>query len=177
VTKVYFPRAVLPLAATLGQCFDTLVGAALVAVMLPFLGVHATAALAWVPVLALLLLLLTVASGLFLSCANLFYRDVKYIVQVLLTFGIFFTPVFFEPAMLGPRLARLSMLNPLSPLLEGFRLAIVEGHNLLLPLVSPAGVVLWSPFYLAYAAVWALAGLAAATTLFHRSEFVFAEYA
>ena len=48
-------------------------------------------------------LLFTVAVGLFLSCANLFFRDVKYIVQVVLMFGIFFTPIFFEPAMLGAR--------------------------------------------------------------------------
>ena len=117
------------------------------------------------------------ACSLFLSCANLFYRDVKYIVQVLLTFGIFFTPVFFEPAMVGPDLARLSMLNPLAPLLEGLRLAIVEGHNLLVPVTSPAGALLWSPTYLAYAATWAIAGLVVSAVIFHRSEFVFAEYA
>jgi homopolymeric O-antigen transport system permease protein len=177
VTRVYFPRAVLPLSATLAQGFDTMIGAALLTLVLPFLGVRPTPALVWVPVLLLLLFLFTVASSLFLSCANLFYRDVKYIVQVLLTFGIFFTPVFFEPAMVGARLARLSMLNPLAPLLEGLRLAVVDGHNLLVPLVSSAGVTVWSPVYLLYAAVWALVGLAASITLFHRSEFVFAEFA
>ena len=177
VTKVYFPRAVLPLSATLAQCFDTAIGAAVLAVALPFMGVRFSLALLWVPVLLLLLFLFTVASSLFLSCANLFYRDVKYIVQVLLTFGIFFTPVFFEPAMVGPDLARLSMLNPLAPLLEGLRLAIVEGHNLLVPVTSPAGALLWSPTYLAYAATWAIAGLVVSAVIFHRSEFVFAEYA
>ena len=177
VTKVYFPRAVLPLSATLAQCFDSVIGAGVLAVILPFLGVRFSAALVWIPVLLLLLFLFTVASSLFLSCANLFYRDVKYIVQVLLTFGIFFTPVFFEPAMVGPDLARLSMLNPLAPLLEGLRLAVVEGHNLLVPVTSPAGALLWSPTYLAYAATWAIAGLVVSAIIFHRSEFVFAEYA
>jgi ABC-type polysaccharide/polyol phosphate export permease len=177
VTKVYFPRAVLPLAATLAHAFDTIIGAAVLLVMLPFLGTHLSRALLWVPLLVLLLFVLTIAASLFLSCANLFYRDVKYIVQVFLTFGIFFTPVFFEPAMLGPELARLSMLNPLAPILEGLRLAIVEGHNLLAPLTSASGVVLWTPAYLVYAGVWAVVGLAASATLFHRSEFVFAEFA
>ncbi|MBK5187294.1 MAG: ABC transporter permease [Gemmatimonadaceae bacterium] len=176
VSKVYFPRAVLPLAATLGQAFDAAIGSAVLAAILPFLGVRPSMALLWVPLLALLLFLFTVASSLFLSCANLFFRDVKYIVQLALTFGIFFTPVLFDPAMMGHELARLIMLNPLSPLLEGLRLAIVERHDLLQPLVSADGVTIWSPMYLAYAAAWAIIGLAASAMIFHRSEFVFAEY-
>jgi ABC-type polysaccharide/polyol phosphate export permease len=176
VSKVYFPRAVLPLAATLGQAFDAAIGALVLALVLPFLGVHASTALVWVPLLLLLLFLLTVAASLFLSCANLFFRDVKYIVQVMLTFGIFFTPVFFDPEMMGSKLARIVMLNPLSPLLEGLRLAIVERHDLLMPLVTADGLIVWSPAYLGYAALWAILGLAASAMLFHRSEFVFAEY-
>jgi lipopolysaccharide transport system permease protein len=176
VSKVYFPRAVLPLAATLGQAFDALIGTFVLVLVLPFLDVHLSMALLWVPVLALLLFLLTVAASLFLSCANLFFRDVKYIVQVMLTFGIFFTPVFFDPAMMGPRLARLIMLNPLSPLLEGLRLAVVQQHDLLVAIVAPDGIVVWSPWYLMYAALWSVLGLAASAMIFHRSEFVFAEY-
>jgi lipopolysaccharide transport system permease protein len=176
VTKVYFPRAVLPLGATLGQAFDAAIGAVVVLLVLPFLGVGVSAALLWVPVLAALLFLFTVAASLFLSCANLFFRDVKYIVQLFLVFGIFFTPVFFEPAAMGARVAHIIMLNPLAVILEGLRLAVVERHDLLAPLTSAAGVIVWSPAYLAYAALWAIGGLAASAALFHRSEFVFAEY-
>ena len=110
----------------------------------------------------------------------MFFRDVKYIVQVLLTFGIFFTPVFFEPAMFGVVGAKLMMLNPLAPLLEGIRLALVEGHNLLRPLVigadSSAQIAAWSPWYLAYSAGWGILGLVGSSLLFHRLEFLFAEY-
>ena len=177
VTKVYFPREVLPLSSTLAQCFDAAIGLATLVVVLPFLGVRPSVALLWVPVLLLLLVLFTSAAALFLSCANLFFRDVKYIVQVLLTFGIFFTPVFFEPSMLGARASRLVMLNPLSPMLEGLRLCVVEGHNLLAALpATAAGAVVWSPWYLAYAAAWAVLGLLFSALLFHRAEFVFAEY-
>ena len=66
--------------------------------------------------------------ALFLSRANLFFRDVKYIVQVFLTFGIFFTPVILDAPMSGPRAAPIVMLNPLAPLLEGLNLAVV-GHT------------------------------------------------
>jgi lipopolysaccharide transport system permease protein len=171
VSKVYFPREVLPLASLLAQTFDSTVGVAVLTVVLLVLGrIHLTA-LVWVPA----------AACLFLSCANLFFRDVKYIVQVMVTFGIFFTPVLFEPAMLGPKWARLIMLNPLAPLLEGLRLSVVRGHDLLLPLTTPAAhaggvVVEWNPWWLVYAALWAMGGLLASALLFHRSESIFAEY-
>lgn len=180
VTKVYLPREVFPVAATIAQAFDTSISAIVVAVALPFLGVPLTWALLWVPVLILLLFLFTTGVGLFLSCANLFFRDVKYIVQVLLTFGIFFTPVLFDASMVGPTAAPLVMLNPLSPFLEGLRLCIVQGHNLLEPLVQagPHGqtFLVWTPWYLAYGLLWSVGGLLASALLFHRLEFVFAEY-
>jgi ABC-type polysaccharide/polyol phosphate export permease len=72
------------------------------------------------------------------------------------------------------------MLNPLAPILEGLRLAVVEHHNLLEPLLATSrkGVtfVVWYPWYLAYTAAWAIGGLFASALLFHRLEFVFAEY-
>ncbi len=181
VTKVAFPRAVLPLSSVGAQCFDSAVALSALAIVLPALGVvPASWALLWVPLLLLLLVGFTIACALLLSCANLFYRDVKYIVQILLTFGIFFTPVFFEPAMLGARGAPIAMLNPLSPLLEGMRLSVTLGHNLLEPLtstlVSGAVVTVWSPWYLAYALGVTLIGLPAAALLFYRSQYAFAEY-
>jgi ABC-type polysaccharide/polyol phosphate export permease len=180
VTKIYFPREVLPLSATLAQAFDTTVGLVALTVALTIMGaVTFPTAIAWAPVIALLVFAFTLGCALLLSSANLFFRDVKYIVQVLLTFGIFFTPVFFEPAMFGALGARLMMLNPLAPMLEGARLAVVEGHNLLRPLsiaTDAAAVAVWQPWYLAYAAGWSILLLLSGALIFHRSEFIFAEY-
>lgn len=179
VSKIYFPREVLPLSATLAQSFDSTMGAITVGIALPLLGVHYGLAALWAPVLAVLIFCTTAGAALFLGCANLFFRDVKYIVQVLLTFGIFFTPVFFEPRMFGPLGARAMMLNPLASLLEGLRLSVVQGHNLLKPLVlsMPKGdIIVWSPWYLAYGAAWAVLGLLIAAVVFHRTEGKFAEY-
>lgn len=179
VTKIYFPREVLPMAALGAVGFDSLIAGTAVLLAIPFFGALLTVQLLWVPVLLLLLLAITAAAALFLSCANLFFRDVKYIVQVLLTFGIFFTPVLYEPAVLGAE-GMYAMLNPLAPILEGLRLSIFEGHSLLQPLVVSGRhgveVVAWSPWYLAYAGVWALGGLSLAAVLFHRAEFAFAEF-
>jgi ABC-type polysaccharide/polyol phosphate export permease len=134
----------------------------------------------WALPLVVLLVLLTSAAALFLSCANVFFRDVKYIVQVILTFGIFFTPIFYEPQFFGPNGCKLMMLNPLSPLLEGLRLSITAHHNLLVPLVvtmpSGAEILAWTPWYLAYAALWAVLGFLGSWWMFHKLEFVYAEY-
>jgi ABC-type polysaccharide/polyol phosphate export permease len=180
VTKVYFPREVLPLSALVAQGFDSTIAGIVVLAALPILGISLTINALWAPFLIVCLIATTAAAALLLSCANLFFRDVKYIVQVLLTFGIFFTPVLYEPAMLGAQGASLVFLNPLSPLLEGLRLCLIEGHSLLEPLVATGrngvAVTVWEPWYLAYAGFNAFVGLAVSSIVFHRAEFAFAEY-
>lgn len=181
VTKIYFPREVLTISAILANTKDFGVGLIVVSLALPFMGVHYTAQVLWVPLLLLILLGFTTAAGLFLACANLFFRDIKYIVQLLLTFGIFFTPVFFETSLLGARGAGLAMLNPLAPVLEGLRLAVVEGHSLLQPLIGhgPHGgaeILMWTPWYLVYSFAWASLGLVLSLLFFRRLSYLFAEY-
>jgi ABC-type polysaccharide/polyol phosphate export permease len=179
VTKIYFPREVLPLASTLAQAFDACVGVLILLIAFAVLRIDYGVAALWAPALALLVLLLTAGLGLLVSCANLFFRDVKYIVHVFLSFGIFFTPVFFEPAMFGPLGARVMMLNPLAPLLEGLRLSVVTNHNLLETLIvhgRHGAVLAWSPWYLAYGSAFALVTFLAGLVVFHRAESKFAEY-
>lgn len=176
LTKVYFPRELLPFAAILTQVVDTTVGGAALVVLLPFLGVVPGVTILWMPLLALLLLLITTSLTLLLSCINVFFRDARHLVQLILSFGIFFTPVFFDAAALGSRGAQLVMLNPLSPVLEGMRLAVVHGHDLSTPLLAASGVTAWSPWMLGYAGAWALGGIVVSSVIFHRAEFKFAEF-
>jgi ABC-type polysaccharide/polyol phosphate export permease len=175
VTKVYFPRLVLPLSSVLAQSFDSLIGLALLTVVLPVLGVTPSWQLLWVPLLLVLLWTLALTLAVFLSCANLFFRDVKYLVQVFLTFGIFVTPVLVEAGMFGKRIAPIVMLNPVAPILEGLRLSVVVHHNLLENYTGSKGFVVWQPWYLAYVAAWAFGGLVLSVIMFHRSERRFAE--
>jgi ABC-type polysaccharide/polyol phosphate export permease len=181
VTKIYFPREVFPLACLLTQLVDTTLGSLVAAGLLLALQVITlTPALWWVLPLGLLAALLTAGACLFLSCANLFFRDVKYLVQVFLTFGIFFTPVFYDADNLGPYGSQILMLNPLAPLLEGLRLAVLQQHNLLeiayATTAQGQSFVAWHPWYLLYASVWAVPGTLAAWVMFHRLEFVYAEH-
>jgi lipopolysaccharide transport system permease protein len=174
VTKVYFPREVLPLSACLAQTFDSLIGTVVVSVILLFFHVTLSIQHLWLLLLLPMLWMFTAATAIFLSCANLFFRDVKYLVQVFLSFGIFFTPVLVDAAMFGKKGAPIIMMNPLSPILEGLRLSVIEHHNLLEPLLAPKGFVVWHPWYLGYSAAWAVFGLLGALLLFHRSEKRFA---
>ena len=178
ITKVYFARETLPLSVILASTFDSLIGTTAMLLVLPFLGWTPSWAVLWVPLLASTLFAFTLGAGLLVSCANLFFRDVRYITQLLITFGIFFSPVYYEPSALGTRWIGPQMLNPLAPILEGLRLSMVDGHNLLQSIVRNAdGAVIWSPWYLAYSVAWAFAGLIISALIFHRSQFRFAEYA
>ena len=180
IGKVYFPRESLPIASVMAQGVDLLVGALAVGVILPFLGVHLSWAMLWVPVLMMLLLVFTIGCSLVLSCANLFYRDVKYIVQVVLNFGVFATPVFFEPQMLGPVYGAIMLRLPLSPFIQGIDIAMIHGHSLLdtLQLETHRGIVtVWSPWMLLYAFALAFGTLAIGLRVFRRGAGRFAEMA
>ncbi len=127
VTKIYFPKEILPISAVLSQFFDFLVAAGTLAIALAFSrtgwGIH----LLWVPLLVLVLLLFSLALGIFLSAANLFLRDVKYLVEVGVSFAIFFTPVFYDVRIAG-QYQWILLMNPVAPLLEGFTSAIVSNQ-------------------------------------------------
>ena len=182
VTKIYFPREVFPLSAALTQAVDSLVGSVAALGLLLFAGIMPNAAWLWALPLAMALFAFVGGICLLLACGNLFFRDVKYLVQLLLNFGIFFTPVFFEPAALGKPgtlggwAGWLMQWNPMTPILEGFRLALVEGHSLARPLVDASGFVVWSPWFLLYLALWAGPLALLAWLVFHKLEFVYAEY-
>ena len=172
ITKIYFPREVVPLSALLGSLFDFLISLAGITLLLGVWGVVAgkapvalTPALLWAPLLLAVLVLMAGGLGLFLASANLFLRDVKYIVQVMLQFGIFFSLVFLKYSELG-RWGKLLLLNPVAPLLEGMRTAVVDGR------LDPT---LWP--YLGYSAAVAVVCLIAACAVFDRAESMFAEYA
>lgn len=176
ITKTYFPRAILPIASVLTQLVDAAIGVVALAIALPFFGVELSLALLWVAPLVLMLVLFTTGVTLAASCANVFFRDAKHLVQIILSFGIFFTPVFFNADAFGATGSRIAMLNPIAPILEGLRLTVVQGHNLTQPLAGYAGSLAWTPTYLIYAAVWAVATFLASMVLFRRAEFDFAEY-
>jgi ABC-type polysaccharide/polyol phosphate export permease len=128
VTKIKFPRLVFPLSSVLTSLVDLAVASPLLLVLLPLSGVHLSWTMLWAPVLLLVLVLFTVGVTVLCSAANLFFRDVKYLVEVVLTFAIFFTPVLYDADMVGSWRSVL-MLNPVAPILEGLNLSVIHGHQ------------------------------------------------
>jgi ABC-type polysaccharide/polyol phosphate export permease len=128
VTRIYFPKEIFPLAAVLASLFDLFVASGALIIFL--LAVHTgwSASLAWTPLLLVTMVLLAAGIGMIVSAASLFFRDVKYIVEVLLTFGIFFTPVFYEVGMFGDK-GKWLMLNPVAPILDGLSAGIAHHRS------------------------------------------------
>jgi len=161
VTRIYFPKEIFPLAAVGSQLLDLLVASGVLTLVLLVLRVGASVHLLWVPLLLAILIVLAAGLGIFLSAASLFFRDVKYLVEVFLTFAIFFTPVFYEVELFG-RWAPLLLLNPVAPLLEGLHATVVEHQP---PPLAWVG----------YSLAVALVVLVGAWTFFKRAEPAFAE--
>jgi lipopolysaccharide transport system permease protein len=124
VTKIYLPRLIFPLAAVFSQLFDFLVAGVVVGVFMVVAHVGLSVHLVWLPLLVGTLIILATALAIMCSAASLFLRDVKYIVEVFLTFAIFFTPVFYESSLFGSW-APLLLVNPVSPLLEGISTTVI----------------------------------------------------
>lgn len=125
VMKIYFPKAIFPIASVFSQLFDFLIASAILAIILVIAQIGVNPYLFWVPILIAVLILMAAGLGILLSAASLFFRDVKYIVEVFLTFAIFFTPVFYEVEMFG-RWSTYMMLNPVAPILEGLNTCIIH---------------------------------------------------
>src|SRR6202453_4268019 len=128
VTKIYFPKEIFPIGAVMASFFDFLVASSALIIFLFAVRVGFGPNLFWVPVLVLAMVLMAVGIGMIVSAASLFFRDVKFIVEVFLTFGIFFTPVFYDVRMFGDR-GKWLLLNPVAPLLEGLSDCIVRHES------------------------------------------------
>jgi ABC-type polysaccharide/polyol phosphate export permease len=161
VTKIYFPREVFPISAVLSNLFDFAVASVPLTIFLICIGVGISIHIIWLPLIFAILIVFTVGMGLLLSCANLYFRDVKYIVEAILTFGIFFTPVFYEAEMLG-RWDFVVLLNPVGSLLEAINDVVVL-HT------SPDFI------WLTYAGVMAALTFMMAWVVFKKAEPTFAE--
>ena len=161
VEKIYFPREVFPLASTLANLFDFAIASIATIVILGFMGVGISVHILWVPLLLLFLVLFSAGLGMLMSCANLFFRDVRYLVEVILTFAIFFTPVFYEASLFG-KWETLLLMNPVGAILECLNTVVVHHRP---------------PDYLwmCYAASWGIGLFLISWNIFHRLEYSFAE--
>jgi lipopolysaccharide transport system permease protein len=126
ITKVYFPRVIIPLSATLTGLVDYLVAATILAVLLVYYAITPPLAMLLLPFLVLLTWLLASGLGMFLAAVNVKYHDVKYAVPFFIQLMLFFTPVIY-PISIAPNFKTLLMLNPMTGIIEAHR-ALILGN-------------------------------------------------
>jgi lipopolysaccharide transport system permease protein len=125
ITKVYFPRLVIPLSAVLGGLVDFGIAFVILVGMMAYYGIAPTAAVLTLPFFLLLALGTALGVGLWLSALNVQYRDVRYTIPFLTQFWLFATPIAY-PSSLVPEPWRAFLgLNPMAGVVEGFRWALL----------------------------------------------------
>jgi homopolymeric O-antigen transport system permease protein len=139
ITKVYFPRVILPASAALSALLDFAIGSVLlVALMVVYdVKVHLTLLL-W-PLLAIPMLALTMGLGMILAALNVKYRDVKHAMPFGIQLWLFLTPIIYPTSMVPARYQGLLALNPLAGLIDAFRWTVVPSRS---PGIVPIAVSL-----------------------------------
>jgi lipopolysaccharide transport system permease protein len=165
LTKVYFPRLVIPFAPVLAGLIDFAIAfAVLLALMLAFGFVPSTSALALIPVRVMVMVMTAAGAGCWLSALNLQYRDIRYVVPFLMQVWMFASPIVYPMSIVPERYRTVYALNPMVGVIEGFRSSLLGTTT-----------VPWSTI-----GISALAGavlMVSGTYYFHRMEDAFADVA
>lgn len=128
ITKVYFPRLIVPLAAVLVGLVDLALGLLVLLGMMLYFGIYPTVAILALPLLMIVAMATALAVGLWLSALNVQYRDVQYTIPFLVQLWLFLTPIAYPVTIVPPQWRALYALNPLVGVVEGFRWALL-GKN------------------------------------------------
>src|SRR3954464_8637738 len=161
VTKVYFPREIFPFSAVLVALVDLGVALVVLAALMAYYCVTVGWSLLLLPAIVLVHVIFTAAVALLVAMGNLFYRDVKYLFEIVIAVWMFATSVVYPVSRVGGRLGAALALNPMTPLVEAFRDVVI---NQRFPGTD----------FMVMASVSAIF-LAGAWAAFHAAEFDFAE--
>lgn len=127
VTKVYFPRLIVPIAAVWGGLFDLLFCFLILVPLMFYYGVVPDSGILLLPVFIVLSLLLASALGILFSALNVRFRDVKFGLPFLLQVWMITSPIFYPTSILSPKWKLVFAVNPLTGILEGLRTSLFGG--------------------------------------------------
>jgi ABC-type polysaccharide/polyol phosphate export permease len=161
VTKVYFPREIFPISAVAVSLVDFAVGSIVLVALMIYYQVMPTTAIAALPWVLLVHIMFTLGIALLLAMANLFYRDVKYLFELILTVWMFLSAVLYPVDKVGGIAGKIMALNPMTPILEAYRDVLLRGRAPDASFLVTTGV--------------AALMLLVAWIIFHRAEYEFAE--
>jgi lipopolysaccharide transport system permease protein len=125
ITKVYFPRLVVPISAVLGGLIDFAIAFVILLGMMAYYRIVPGVAILTLPLFILLAIMTALGVGLWLSALNVQYRDVRYTIGFLTQFWLFATPVAYPSSIVPPAWRALYGLNPMAGVVEGFRWALL----------------------------------------------------
>jgi lipopolysaccharide transport system permease protein len=162
ITKVYFPRLVIPLSSVLAGIVDFAIAFVVLLVLMAYYGIRPTAAIVWLPFFVLLAVVSALSVGLWLSALNVKFRDVRYTIPFLTQLWMFATPVAYPSSIIPQPWRTWSGLNPMAGVVEGFRWALL-GDGLI------PGALLW------VSAVAVLLLFTGGLIYFRRTEATFAD--
>ena len=141
ITRVYFPRIIVPLATTLAALVDFAISVVLLFVLMLIYGFGPTATILWLPLFVLLMLITALGVGFWLSALNVEYRDVMYTVPFLNQFWLFVTPVVYPSSLIPERWRILYGLNPMAGVVEGFRWALLGAGDGPSPMLAASTLI------------------------------------
>jgi len=147
ITKVYFPRLILPLSSVMSGLVDFAIAFAVLLALVLGYGLRPGVNALWLPFLLLLALATALGVGLWLSALNALYRDVKYVTPFLVQFWMLASPVAYPSSLVPGKWQWLYGLNPMTGVIEGFRWALTgrgqaPGALLLASAVAVAALLL-----------------------------------
>jgi lipopolysaccharide transport system permease protein len=146
VSKVYFPRLIVPLAAVLSGLVDFAIAFAVLLVVMLYYGIVPGLALVAIPFAILLAVMTALAVGLWLSALNVRYRDVQYTIPFLAQFWMFLTPIAYPTSLIPERFRVLYGVNPMSGVVECFRWALFGHRSASLSMIAISSIVVLVAF-------------------------------
>ena len=136
ISKVYFPRLIIPVASVVTSFVDFAITLVMLGVLMAWYGVSPALPLLALPAFIALAALLSLGLGLLLGALTVTYRDFRYVVPFLVQLGLFVSPVAFTTSDVPERWRLLYGLNPLVGIIDGFRWSILGGRTPLDPAIA-----------------------------------------
>lgn len=129
ISKVYFPRVIVPIATIVTALADFLFSVVILLALMAYYRVAPGWSMLLMPVFVFLTLLASLGPGLWLSALNVKYRDFRYVIPFVVQFGLYISPVGFSSNVVPPRWRLLYSLNPMVGIIDGFRWCVLGGAS------------------------------------------------
>jgi lipopolysaccharide transport system permease protein len=125
ITKVYFPRLVIPISPVLGKMIDFLISFIILLGLMVWFGVRPTSGAFFIPILVIILMLTAAGVGMWLTALSIQYRDIRYGADFFVQLLMYASPVIYATSSIPERFQTIYAINPMVGVIEGFRAALL----------------------------------------------------